>query len=237
MKKTGLTKWFDEEWVDLSRPIYDEDGELIGFEPCGRKRATSQQATRDYPKCRPLATAMSMSEEERKSAIYRKRRAEVPFTSGRARPPVMVQTFRENPRRRNPVSGLAQVFGPLYIRVRKCFPEIEARFVLSYDADVGPRSFAYCQEEADGSFSICVAPKLAHQSRHRIEGLFAHELGHAVLMHMGEHEHTERDADNAAEQVFGFRIFYDEDDVQSTRYGVRPRPEYLDDEDGFTCVS
>jgi hypothetical protein len=364
MKKTGLTKWFAERWVDLSRPIYDEGGTLVGFAPCGRERATSQQATRDYPKCRPLATAMRMSEEERKSAIRRKRRAEIPLTEGRARSPVMVRTnpalevserdledalqhvrdfdgdgleladfeivnlgevpldqieeyddfsswvevepddyaslspaqrveqlaeFRgdawarrarrwltegippivlvETPsfsavgdgrgrvnfafamglthlpavllrqRRRNPVSGLAQVFGPLYTRVRAQFPEISICYKLTYDADSGPRSFAYCQQEDDGSFTICIAPKLTQQARHRIEGLFAHEIGHAILMHLGDFEHTERDADNAAEQAFGFRIFYDEDDVQSTRYGTRPRPPYLDDEDGFTCVS
>lgn len=234
MKKTGLTKWFGEEWVDLSRPIYDDDGDIVGFEPCGRAVATSQQATRDYPKCRPIATAMQMTEEERKSAIRRKRRAEIPLTPGRARPPVMVRT---NPNRENPVSSLAQIFGPLYTRAKSQFPELEACFKLTYAADNGPRSFAYCQQEDDGSFTICVAPKLTQQARHRIEGLMAHEFGHAVLMLLGDFEHTERDADNAAEQVFGLRIFYDEDDVQSTRYGRRPRPAYLDDADGFTCVS
>lgn len=356
MKKTGLTKWFDEKWVDLSRPIHDEDGVLVGFEPCGRKQATE----RAYPKCRPLATAMRMSEEQRKSAIRRKRRAETPLTPGRARPPVMVRTnpaerdledalchandieghdlqlsdfevvdlgtvsldevaqyddfsswvevdprdyrglssaerieqladfrgpewaertrrwlstgippivlvetptfqavgdgrgrvnfafamgLREIPavllrqRRRNPVSGLAQVFGPLYTRVQRQFPGISICYKITYAADSGPRSFAYCQQEDDESFTICVAPKLTQQARHRIEGLFAHEIGHAILMHLGDFEHTERDADHAAEQAFGFRIFYDEDDVQSTRYGTRPRPPYLDDENGFTCVS
>jgi len=94
MAKTGLKKWFGEKWVDLSRPIYDKSGKLTGFEPCGRKKATAQQDTKDYPKCRPLKAAMAMSEAERKRAVRRKRKAEAeaPFKKGRARAPVMVRT-------------------------------------------------------------------------------------------------------------------------------------------------
>lgn len=93
MAKTGLKKWFGEKWVDLSRPIY-KNGKLVGFEPCGRKKATEQSSTKDYPKCRPLKAAMAMSAAERKRAVKRKRKAEAdaPFKLGRSRAPVMVRT-------------------------------------------------------------------------------------------------------------------------------------------------
>ena len=102
-QRTGLTKWFGESWVDLSRPIHDEDGELVGYEPCGRK--TAQDASNDpaaYPKCRPLKEAMRMSPSEVKDAIKRKRAAEAKAGRGGrggrgARAPVRVATYRANP--------------------------------------------------------------------------------------------------------------------------------------------
>lgn len=91
---TGLTKWFGEEWVDLSRPIYDDYGDVVGYEPCGRKRSTPQFSTRDYPKCRPIDEALSMTEDEIASAIRRKRRAESQVEPVRGRAPVRVSTYR-----------------------------------------------------------------------------------------------------------------------------------------------
>jgi hypothetical protein len=95
---TGLTKWFGESWVDLSRPIH-EDGELVGYEPCGRKKSDDPAA---YPKCRPLKEAMRMSPSEVKDAIKRKRAAEAKAGRGGrggrgARAPVRVSTYRANP--------------------------------------------------------------------------------------------------------------------------------------------
>lgn len=94
---TGLTKWFGEEWVDLSRPIYDEGGDLVGYEPCGRKKSTPQFSTRDYPKCRPVDEAMRMTPDEVASAIRRKRTAEAKASPERGRKPVRVATYRRNP--------------------------------------------------------------------------------------------------------------------------------------------
>jgi len=91
--KAGLLKWFDEKWVDLSRPIHDDAGNVIGFQPCGRPKATAQVDTGDYPKCRPLATALSMTPEERADAIQRKRRAESKAPKRKGRTPVYVPTF------------------------------------------------------------------------------------------------------------------------------------------------
>ena len=67
MAKGGLSRWFDEKWVDLSRP--KEGG---GFEPCGRPDAEEGK----YPKCVPASRAARMTPEEIASAIRRQRRAE-----------------------------------------------------------------------------------------------------------------------------------------------------------------
>jgi len=100
---TGLTKWFGEEWVDLSRPTADG-----GYEPCGRK---SSDDPADYPKCRPLAEALRMSPDEVADAVRRKRRAErqVEPVAGRSRAPMMVPTYQEDEdmrHRRNPAELL-----------------------------------------------------------------------------------------------------------------------------------
>lgn len=63
----SLDKWFKEDWVDLSRP--KKGG---GFEPCGRRDASSGK----YPKCVPASKAAKMTPEEIASAVRRKRRAE-----------------------------------------------------------------------------------------------------------------------------------------------------------------
>ena len=62
----GLTKWFKEKWVDISRP--KKGG---GYMSCGRKKAKSKK----YPKCVPAAKAARMTKAQRASAIRRKRKA------------------------------------------------------------------------------------------------------------------------------------------------------------------
>ena len=64
----GLTKWFKEGWVDISRPR--KGG---GYAPCGRKSA--RKCKRGYPKCVPAGKAASMSKKDKKSATTRKRAA------------------------------------------------------------------------------------------------------------------------------------------------------------------
>ena len=60
----SLTKWFSENWVDISRP--KKGG---GFHKCGRNKAGKKR----YPKCVPAAKAARMTPAQRKSAIRRKR--------------------------------------------------------------------------------------------------------------------------------------------------------------------
>ncbi len=82
---TGLTKWFKEKWVDISRP--KKGG---GYKPCGRK--TSKKGK--YPKCVPASKAARMTKAQRRSAIRRKRKAGNP--GGK---PTMVKTFVKKKRK------------------------------------------------------------------------------------------------------------------------------------------
>jgi hypothetical protein len=82
--KGGLSEWFDEKWVDLSRP--KEGG---GFEECGRPDASEGK----YPKCVPASVAAKMSENERRSAIRRKRQAEAKGRRENGKP-INVPTFK-----------------------------------------------------------------------------------------------------------------------------------------------
>ena len=65
MASGGLTKWFKEDWVDISRP--KKGG---GYKKCGRKKAKKGKG---YPKCVPAAKAARMSKSQIRSAIRRKR--------------------------------------------------------------------------------------------------------------------------------------------------------------------
>ncbi len=83
----SLTQWFNEKWVDLSRP--KKGG---GFEPCGRDDAKSGK----YPKCVPAARAARMTPEQIESAIRRKRMAES-REKREGKKPIMVETVsKEN---------------------------------------------------------------------------------------------------------------------------------------------
>ena len=62
-RKGGLTKWFKQNWVDISRP--KKGG---GYHKCGRKKAG-----KGYPKCVPAAKARRMSKKQIASAVRRKR--------------------------------------------------------------------------------------------------------------------------------------------------------------------
>ena len=58
-KQGGLTKWFNEEWIDLKTG-----------KPCGRKSASKSK--RPYPSCRPKAVAQKMTAAEKRSSTSRK---------------------------------------------------------------------------------------------------------------------------------------------------------------------
>lgn len=79
--------------------------------------------------------------------------------------------------------------------------------------------------KTDG-MAIYFSPKILKAGSSRVDGLLRHELAHAILMNEGLH-HSEADTDRIAEWAFGDFIFYDEDGVQSTLGGTRPRPAHL----------
>lgn len=61
--KGGLKKWFDEEWVDISRTLAD------GSHPaCGARQGRGKS-----PKCVPKARAAKMSAAQKRAAVKRKR--------------------------------------------------------------------------------------------------------------------------------------------------------------------
>ena len=65
--KCGLTKWFEQDWVDIGAP--KKGG---GFKKCGRSKQKAD-AKRKYPKCVPAAKASKMSKSQIASAVSRKR--------------------------------------------------------------------------------------------------------------------------------------------------------------------
>lgn len=82
----GITRWFREDWVDISRPRADGS-----FPFCARP----SQGRAAYPKCVPIDVARAMSASERRAAVARKRRAEAsaPGKAPKARRPINARTF------------------------------------------------------------------------------------------------------------------------------------------------
>ena len=77
----GLTRWFKEEWVDISKKRKDGS-----YAPCGRKSAKSGKGKngkkRSYPKCRPKnrvssktpKTAGELSASEKRKLVREKKK-------------------------------------------------------------------------------------------------------------------------------------------------------------------
>lgn len=67
----GLSRWFKERWVDISRK--KKSG---GHPACGASAGskTRKGGKRAYPKCVPASKAASMSTKQKRSAVTRKRK-------------------------------------------------------------------------------------------------------------------------------------------------------------------
>lgn len=67
----GLTRWFKDRWVDISRK--NKSG---GHPACGSSAGSKSRkgGKRAYPKCVPASKAASMSSKQKKSAVTRKRK-------------------------------------------------------------------------------------------------------------------------------------------------------------------
>jgi hypothetical protein len=87
-KDSGLGKWLDEKWVDISRK--DKSGK---HPPCGasaKKGTRKKNQKKAYPKCRPAAKASAMSDDLKDKATQQKRRAEKKKKHKKGRKPVVV---------------------------------------------------------------------------------------------------------------------------------------------------
>ena len=67
----GLTSWFKEKWIDISRK-----SKKGGHPPCGASAGSKSRkgGKRAYPKCVPASKATSMTSKQKKSAVTRKRK-------------------------------------------------------------------------------------------------------------------------------------------------------------------
>lgn len=85
-KGVGLTKWFDQKWVNIGAP--KKKGK---YQPCG----TSGVNGTGYAKCVPVAKAKSMSSAQKKSAVQRKRKSGTPQKGVKGQAPKLVSTFKK----------------------------------------------------------------------------------------------------------------------------------------------
>ena len=86
MAKSGLKKWFDQNWVDIGSK--KKGG---GFAKCGRSKLKADRK-RKYPKCVPAAKAAKMTKSQIRSAVKRKRSK----PQGVGGKPTNVKTFAMN---------------------------------------------------------------------------------------------------------------------------------------------
>jgi hypothetical protein len=84
----GLTKWFRQNWIDISRK-----SKKGGHPPCGASAGSKSRkgGKRAYPKCVPASKATSMTSKQKKSAVTRKRK----YGSTRRGKAKMVSTYTE----------------------------------------------------------------------------------------------------------------------------------------------
>jgi hypothetical protein len=89
-----------------------------------------------------------------------------------------------------------------------------------------PRDYAYTTI-IDDNIIVVFAPKMLRATPDRIQAIMRHEMSHALHMFQNNHDHSEQQTDDLAEQIWGDRIYYDDEDLQTLEYGKYPRPSYL----------
>lgn len=80
MAKTGLKKWFAQDWRDIST----KDKKTGKHPKCGRPTGSK----RAYPKCVPAAKAAKMTTAQKKKSVARKRAT----NPGRGKRPTYAKT-------------------------------------------------------------------------------------------------------------------------------------------------
>lgn len=75
--KDKMRFWLREPWVDISRPVIDEAGNVVGFHPCGSntKEINDNMSSyrTSYPRCMPRSKAMRMNAIEREKMLQTNR--------------------------------------------------------------------------------------------------------------------------------------------------------------------
>jgi hypothetical protein len=89
------------------------------------------------------------------------------------------------------------------------------------------RDYAYTYVDDNGEYNIVFSTKMYNANLSRIRAVMRHEMGHALFFLMGNEDHSEIETDNIAEQIWGERLYYDDEDIQTLNFGKHPRPEYL----------
>ncbi len=90
-KGVGLTKWFDQKWVNIGAP--KKKGK---YQPCGTSGANGS----GYAKCVPVAKAKAMTPAQKKSAVARKRRSGTPEKGVKGQAPKNVVTFAKGKKKK-----------------------------------------------------------------------------------------------------------------------------------------
>ena len=83
------------------------------------------------------------------------------------------------------------------------------------------RDFAFADIN-DEPYLITVSPRLKLQKPTRIIAIMRHELGHCLLSE--NPDHSEQEADDIVETLFGHRIYYDNENIQTIIPANWPRP-------------
>lgn len=129
--------------------------------------------------------------------------------------------------RNNPAHGPNELFDELVEHIQEAYPNFRCRLVCNNEKALAGRTEARAYAACSGA-AVYVASKIYDTEYNRYAAILMHELAHAVLMQSGDEDHSEQDADDVAEELFGHRISYDKDDVQTLGRGRHPRPEYLE---------
>ena len=89
------------------------------------------------------------------------------------------------------------------------------------------RDYAYAFEDENENYIVVFSSKMSHASEDRIRAIMRHEMSHALHFLQGDLEHSEQDTDDLAEEIWGDRISYDHEDLQTLNHGQYPRPAHL----------
>jgi hypothetical protein len=110
------------------------------------------------------------------------------------------------------------------------YPGISERFKLVIDPDIhnSPRHYGLCVPSPE-EILIVMAPQAHYLAMEHLLAILMHEIGHGMLYLWqvpiaGGYDQRERQADSAAESIFGMPISY-AGDLETLGAGIRPRPD------------